>query len=153
MDAAYRRQHTGDVLVRVLATGTFDLLHPGHIHYLSEAKKFGDELYVIVARESMIRHKPRPIVPDGQRLEMVSSLKIVDKALLGSESDIFDPIMQIKPDIIALGYDQGFDSDKLEKDLHSRGFDCKVVRIESSHNCSLCGSGKIVKKVLERYQE
>ncbi|TQD23423.1 adenylyltransferase/cytidyltransferase family protein [Methanolobus vulcani] len=149
----YRRQHTGDVLVRVLATGTFDLLHPGHIHYLSEAKKLGDELYVIIARESMIRHKPKPIITDEQRLEMVSSLKIVDKALLGSESDIFDPIMQIKPNIIALGYDQLFDARQLEKQLHSRGFDCKVVRIESSLNCSLCGSGKIVKKVLERYQK
>ncbi|MDI3486373.1 MAG: synthetase [Methanolobus sp.] len=149
----YRRQHTGDVLVKVLATGTFDLLHPGHIHYLSEAKKLGDKLYVIVARESMIRHKPKPIIPDEQRLEMVSSLKIVDKALLGSESDIFDPIMQIKPDIIALGYDQGFDAGHLEKELRSRGFDCKVVRIETSLNCLLCGSGKIVKKVLERYQE
>ncbi|WMW24773.1 adenylyltransferase/cytidyltransferase family protein [Methanolobus sediminis] len=144
---------TGDVLVRVLATGTFDLLHPGHIHYLSEAKKLGDELYVIVARESMIRHKPRPIITDEQRLEMVSSLKIVDNALLGSESDIFDPIMQIMPDIIALGYDQGFDASQLENDLHSRGFDCKVVRIDSSLECSLCGSAKIVKKVLERYQE
>jgi FAD synthetase len=140
-------------LVKVLATGTFDLLHPGHIHYLSEAKKLGDKLYVIVARESMIRHKPKPIIPDEQRLEMVSSLKIVDKALLGSESDIFDPIMQIKPDIIALGYDQGFDARHLEKELRSRGFDCKVVRIETSLNCLLCGSGKIVKKVLERYQE
>jgi FAD synthetase len=149
----YRRQHTGDVLVRVLATGTFDILHPGHIHYLSEAKKLGDELYVIIARESMIRHKPKPIITDEQRLEMVSSLKIVDKALLGSESDIFDPIMQIKPNVIALGYDQLFDVGQLEKQLHSRGFDCKVVRIESSLNCSLCGSGKIVKKVLERYQK
>ncbi|WP_209617698.1 adenylyltransferase/cytidyltransferase family protein [Methanolobus bombayensis] len=149
----YRWQHIGDVLVRILATGTFDLLHPGHIHYLSEAKKLGDELYVIVARESMIRHKPKPIITDEQRVKMVNSLKIVDTALLGSESDIFDPIMQIKPDIITLGYDQGFDAVQLEKELHFRGFDCKVVRIDSSLDCSLCGSGKIVKKVLERYKE
>ncbi|MBP1908991.1 FAD synthetase [Methanolobus bombayensis] len=140
-------------MVRILATGTFDLLHPGHIHYLSEAKKLGDELYVIVARESMIRHKPKPIITDEQRVKMVNSLKIVDTALLGSESDIFDPIMQIKPDIITLGYDQGFDAVQLEKELHFRGFDCKVVRIDSSLDCSLCGSGKIVKKVLERYKE
>ncbi|MEZ5333909.1 MAG: adenylyltransferase/cytidyltransferase family protein [Methanolobus sp.] len=149
----YRKQHTGDVLVRVLATGTFDLLHPGHILYLSEARKMGDELYVIVARESMIRHKPKPIIPDEQRLEMVKSLQIVDTAFLGSESDIFEPIMQIKPDIIALGYDQGFDIGQLEKHLHDRGFDCKVVRVDNSLSCPLCSSGKIIKKVLERYKE
>ncbi|WP_340818620.1 adenylyltransferase/cytidyltransferase family protein [Methanolobus sp. WCC4] len=146
-------RYTGDVLVRVLATGTFDLLHPGHILYLSEAKKMGDELYVIVARQSMIRHKPEPIIPDEQRLEMVSSLKVVDKALLGSESDIFEPIMEIRPDIIALGYDQGFDIDRLQNDLHDRGFDCKVVRVGQSLTCPLCSSGKIIKKVLERYQQ
>jgi Glycerol-3-phosphate cytidylyltransferase (EC 2.7.7.39) len=148
----YRVQHIGDVLVRVLATGTFDLLHPGHILYLSEAKKMGDELYVIVARESMIRHKPKPIIPDEQRLEMVSSLKIVDKALLGSDSDIFVPIKQIQPDIIALGYDQGFDIQQLEKDLRDKGFTCKVVRVGDSLSCPLCSSGKIIKKILERYK-
>ncbi|WP_342305414.1 adenylyltransferase/cytidyltransferase family protein [Methanolobus sp. ZRKC5] len=139
-------------MVRVLATGTFDLLHPGHILYLSEAKRMGDELYVIVARESMIKHKPKPIVPDEQRVEMVNSLKIVDKAILGSDSDIFDPIKEIKPDIIVLGYDQGFDTEKLEKQLHEKGFNCKVIRVEQSLTCSLCSTGRIIKKVLERYK-
>ena len=139
-------------LVRVLATGTFDLLHPGHILYLSEAKKKGDELYVIVARESMIKHKPKPIIPDEQRVEMVNSLKIVDKAILGSESDIFDPIKAIKPDIIVLGHDQGFDIQQLETDLHDKGFTCEVVRVEDSLSCPLCSSAKIIKKILERYK-
>ncbi len=147
----YREQHEGDFLVRVLATGTFDLLHPGHILYLNEARKMGDELYVIVARECMIRHKPKPIIPDEQRLEMVSSLKNVDVALLGSDSDIFEPIVEIKPDIIALGHDQGFNVKQLENELHERGFDCRVIRVESSLNCSLCSSGRIIKKVLERH--
>ncbi|MDL5503512.1 MAG: adenylyltransferase/cytidyltransferase family protein, partial [Candidatus Methanoperedens sp.] len=51
-------------MVRVLATGTFDILHPGHLLYLSKARALGDELYVIVARDSMIKHKPKPIVPE-----------------------------------------------------------------------------------------
>ena len=71
-------------MVRVLATGTFDILHPGHLCYLSEARALGDELYVIVARDSMIKHKPKPIVPEAQRLAMVKGLRIVDKAMLGS---------------------------------------------------------------------
>jgi len=141
----------GDLLVRVLATGTFDLLHPGHILYLSEARKMGDELYVIVARECMIRHKQKPIIPDEQRLEMVSSLKIVDKAFLGSDCDIFDPINEIRPDIIALGYDQCFDIEQLEQELREKGFACKVVRIEKLLSCPLCSTGKIIKKIIERY--
>ena len=90
-------------MVRVLATGTFDLLHPGHLLYLSEARSLGDELYVIVARESMIKHKQRPIVPEEQRLAMVKALRVVDKAMLGSEKDIFEPLCEIRPDIIVLG--------------------------------------------------
>ncbi len=53
---------------RVVATGTFDLLHPGHIYYLEESKKLGDELWVIVARDMNVKHKPRPIIPEEQRL-------------------------------------------------------------------------------------
>jgi FAD synthetase len=143
-------QKKGDSMTRVLATGTFDLLHPGHLLYLSEARALGDELYVIVARDSMIKHKPKPIVPERQRLKMVNALKMVDSAILGSENDIFEPLKVIKPDIIAIGYDQGFDIQKLEKDLNEHGFHAKVVRIEKSKTCDLCSSGRIIKRVLER---
>jgi len=62
-------------LTRVVATGTFDLLHPGHILYLECSKALGDELVVIVARDVNVRHKPKPVVPQDQRLRMVQSLK------------------------------------------------------------------------------
>ncbi|MHC1574199.1 MAG: adenylyltransferase/cytidyltransferase family protein, partial [Candidatus Methanogasteraceae archaeon] len=90
-------------MTRVLATGTFDIPHPGHLFYLSQASALGDELYVIVARASMIKHKPKPILPDEHRLLMVQALKVVDHAVLGSENDIFEPLHEIMPDIIALG--------------------------------------------------
>ena len=106
-------------MVRVLATGTFDLLHPGHLLYLSEAKALGDELYVIVARDSMIKHKPKPIIPEGQRLAMVAALRMVDKVMLGSETDMFEPLREIKPDIIALGKNQFFNDKELENQLKS----------------------------------
>jgi len=138
-------------LTRVLATGTFDLLHPGHVLYLTEARSLGDELYVIVARDSMIKHKPKPIIPEEQRLIMVSALKIVDKAILGSETDMFEPLKEIKPDIVAIGYDQTYDTGELEANLMEHGFDAKVVRIDKSKTCELCSSGRIIKKVLERY--
>jgi len=121
-------------LTRILATGTFDLLHPGHIYFLTQARALGDELFVIVARDSNVTHKPKPIVPEEQRLEMVSALGIVDKALLGSEKDMFEPLKYIRPDIIALGYDQRFDAELLEEELAKRGLPANVVRIPLSKN-------------------
>ncbi len=141
----------GDLLTRVLATGTFDLLHPGHIYFLTQAKALGDELFVIVARDSNVTHKPKPIIPEEQRLEMVSSLGMVEKALLGSEKDMFEPLKEIRPDIIALGYDQHFNVDILEKELSKRGFPANVVRIPLSRECSLCSTGAIIKEILKRY--
>jgi len=138
-------------MVRVLATGTFDLLHPGHLLYLSEARALGDELYVIVARESMIQHKQKPVVPEEQRLEVVKALRVVDKAMLGSETDIFEPLREIKPDIIALGANQFFKEKYLETQLRVHGIDTtKVVRIKSFRQCELCSSAAIMRKVIER---
>ncbi len=136
-------------MVRVVATGTFDIIHPGHIRYLEEAKKLGDELIVIVAREKNVKHKPKPIIPDEQRVKVVSALKPVDKAILGDENDIFKPIMELKPDIIALGYDQHFDERKLEEELRKRGLKTKVVRIKVKEDCEFCSSTKIIKRIVD----
>ncbi|AAM29938.1 MULTISPECIES: adenylyltransferase/cytidyltransferase family protein [Methanosarcina] len=141
----------GDLLTRVLATGTFDILHPGHVYFLAQAKALGDELFVIIARDSNVTHKPKPVIPEEQRLEMVDALKAVNKAILGSEKDMFEPLREIKPDIIALGYDQRFDTEILEKELTKRGLPAKVVRIPLSKECPLCSTGTIIKEVLKRY--
>ncbi len=137
-------------MVRVLATGTFDILHPGHLLYLSEAKALGDELYVIVARDSMVKHKPKPIVPEGQRLAMVQALRMVDRAMLGSETDMFEPLRKIKPDIIALGENQFFKEKELEARLKAHGIVARVVRIQSFEQCELCSSAAIIRRILER---
>ena len=137
-------------MVRVLATGTFDLLHPGHLLYLSRARALGDELYVIVARDSMIKHKPKPIVPEKQRLTMVQALRMVDAAMLGSETDMFLPLREIKPDIIALGKNQFFNEKELEAKLSINGIKAKVIRIQSFEQGELCSCAAIIRKVLER---
>lgn len=137
-------------MVRILATGTFDLLHPGHLLYLSEAKALGDELYVIVARDSMIKHKPKPIISERQRLAMVQALRIVDKALLGDEQDMFKPLREINPDIIALGKNQFFKENELEAQLRAHGINAKVVRVQSFKECELCSSAAIIRRILER---
>ena len=82
---------------------------------------------------------------------MVNSLKIVDNAVLGSESDIFHPIREIDPDIIVLGYDQTFQEESLRKELRSRGFRSEVVRVKESKTCPLCSSGRIIQRILVRY--
>lgn len=137
-------------MVRVLATGTFDLLHPGHLLYLSKARALGDELFVIVARDSMIKHKPKPIVPEKQRLTMVQALRMVDAAMLGSETDMFLPLREIKPDIIALGKNQFFNEKELETKLAARGIEVKVMRVQDFEQGELCSSAAIIRKVLER---
>ncbi len=137
-------------MVRVLATGTFEILHPGHLLYLEEAKKLGDELFVIVGRDVNVRKRKRtPIIPEEQRLKMVSALKVVDKAMLGSEKDIYEPLYSIKPDIIAIGYDQDFDEGELERRLRERGFNSKVVRIKKHNSNAFCKAEEIIKRILE----
>ena len=136
-------------MIRVLATGTFDLLHPGHLMYLEQSRALGDELVVIVARDANVLHKPKPIIPQEQRLLMVSALKMVDRAVLGSETDMFEPIEELKPDIITLGYDQHFDVVLLKEELATRRIDARVVRLVEHDPCPLCSSRSIVAKVLE----
>ncbi|MBE0524005.1 MAG: FAD synthase [Methanosarcinales archaeon] len=137
-------------MVRVLATGTFDILHPGHLLYLEEAKKLGDELWVIVARNSMVNHKSKPILPENQRLAMVSALKVVDHAILGDEHDMFKPLEEIHPDIVVLGHDQYFNAEELEEKILSRGINARVVRIISHQSCSTCSTGSIIRLILDR---
>ena len=93
---------------RVVATGVFDLLHLGHIHFLRAARELGDELVVIVANDATVRRMKRePVVPAEVRAEMVASLKPVDQAMVGREGNMLDIVVEeIKPHIIALGYDQ-----------------------------------------------
>jgi len=139
-------------LTLVVATGTFDLLHPGHVLYLERSKALGDELVVIVARDVNVRHKPKPILPEEQRRRMIEALRTVDRAVLGEVQDIFKTIEQLKPDIITLGFDQHFDADRLEEELQRRGLHPRIVRIEAHEPCELCSSRRIMAKILERFR-
>ena len=137
---------------KVLATGTFDILHPGHVHYLRESAAEGDELIVIVARESMVDHKNPPVLPEDQRREMVEALDVVDEAVLGSEDSIFEPLRDIRPDVITLGHDQHYDEDDLRDELRSRGFDADVVRVSGREESGdeILSTSRIVERVVER---
>ena len=139
-------------MVRVMASGVFDLLHPGHLYYLKEAKKLGDELVVVVATDNTVRkRKHEPITPQDMRLEMVEALKPVDMAVLGHEDDMFRTVEELKPDIIALGYDQDFDDDRLREELKKRGMDIEVVRI-GPLSADLNATRKLIQKIIDWYE-
>lgn len=135
----------------VMATGTFDIIHPGHGFFLEEARKLGGEdarLVVVLARDSTVRARKRtPIVGEKQRLEVVRMLKPVDEAYLGSETDMFEIVHRIKPDIIAIGPDQKFDVDELRDELRRRGLGCEVRRIKKYRDSELDSTCKIIKRI------
>lgn len=136
-------------MVRVVATGVFDIIHLGHLHFLEKAKDLGDELIVVVARDSTARKmKHEPITSEGMRVELVQALKPVDRAVLGYEDDMFRIIQEVRPDIIALGYDQQFDENQLKEELARRGMDAKVVRLPHLDH-DLDGTRKIIRRIIE----
>ena len=132
-----------------MATGVFDLLHPGHVYFLTEARKLGDELVVVVARDSTARKfKHEPITSEASRVQMVSALKPVDRALLGHEGSIYEILQEVRPDLIVLGYDQAHDEGRILEECRRRGLATRVVRLPKSEG-DLDGTRKIVRKVGE----
>lgn len=141
----------------VLASGVFDLLHLGHVRFLEEAKKAGGrdtELIVIIARDSTVEKSKgrKPVMPENQRRALVESLKVVDEAVLGFEEfDVGDVIKRIKPDVIALGYDQ-LDMEKLVRDyINKHNLDIEVVRIGKFEEDALDSSSKIRQRIIENF--
>lgn len=135
---------------RIVATGTFDILHPGHVYFLSESRKLGDELWVVVARERNVRHKPAPIVSEEQRLKMIQSLKCVDHAVLGDAEDMYKPIKEINPDVVTLGFNQYFDEHKLKSEMEARGIRADVVRIGAYTGSKFTSTTQIVEEAVRR---
>jgi len=135
---------------RVVATGTFDILHPGHIYYLEESKKLGDELWVIVAREKNVVHKPRPIVSEEQRLKMIRSLRCVDHAVLGDHIDMYKPIQEIDPAVITIGFNQKWSEEKLTQEMRERGISAEVVRITEYTGMPFTSSTRIIEEAVRR---
>jgi FAD synthetase len=140
----------------VLASGVFDLLHLGHVKFLEEAKRAGgpnSELVVIVARDSTVEKTKgkRPIMSEDQRRALVESLKVVDRALLGFETlDIGEVIAKVKPDAIALGYDQEEMAKEVCNYLEKNKLPIAVLRIGKLGENSLDSSSKIKQKIIDK---
>ena len=142
-------------MVRVMATGTFDLLHMGHIYFLKKAKKLGDELVVVVACDNTVRKlKHEPVTPENLRVGIVKELRMVKHAVIGKEDDMYEIVNELDPDIIALGYDQIHNEDELKKELHKRNLDhIEIVRLSKMDDISdLDGTRRIIAKIISAYE-
>jgi FAD synthetase len=143
----------------ILASGVFDLLHYGHVYYLTNAKKIGEdqeaELIVIVAKDKNVEKLKgeKPIMPEDQRRALVESLKVVDTAILGYEDlDMIKVIEKIKPDVIALGYDEEKLEKKLKNLISEKSINIQVTRVSKFKEKDLVSSSKIKQKIIEKYK-
>ena len=120
----------------VLAGGVFDIIHPGHIHTLNSAKVLSGTdgiLVVVIATDKTAKKmkKRSPLHSQELRRELVSCLSMVDRAIIGNEEDIFETVKAIKPNIIALGYDQIHQEQFISDGCKRINLDVKIVRLES----------------------
>ncbi len=141
----------------VIASGVFDLLHLGHVKFLEEAKRTGGEnveLIVVIARDSTVEQMKgrKPIMPEDQRRALVESLKVVDNAVLGFENlDIGEVIAKIRPDIIALGYDQQEMIKNVTEYIDKNKLNVKIIKIGKFEEDDLDSSSKIRQKIIEKF--
>lgn len=139
----------------VLTSGAFDLIHYGHIRLLEEAKGLGGpdaRLVVIIARDETVRRlKGRgPTFPEDQRRALIEAMEVVEEALLGYEDlDMATVIEKVKPDIIAVGYDQDDIEQMARRIVEERGLDIEIHRLEKFVKEDLDSSSKIKRKIVE----
>jgi FAD synthetase len=139
----------------VLASGTFDLLHLGHVRFLEEAKKTGGKgakLVVIVARDNTVKARKgkKPVMSEDQRRALVESLRVVDEAILGLEDFSIDKVLEkIKPDVIAVGHDQDGIEKEVLKEIEEKNFKIQVAKIGRFGKRELDSSSKIMRKIVE----
>ena len=117
----------------VLAGGVFDIIHPGHIHTLNAAKNLGDVLIVVIATDKTAEKmkKRLPLHNQDQRKMLVDALSVVDLGVVGHEGDIFKTVDFIRPQIIALGYDQVHQEKFITEGCKKINLDAKVARLQS----------------------
>ncbi|MCH6571546.1 MAG: FAD synthase [Thaumarchaeota archaeon] len=117
----------------ILAGGVFDIIHPGHIHTLNAAKALGDVLVVVVATDSTAEKMKKriPLHKQDQRRDLVKSLSMVDLCVIGQEGDIFKTVEVVKPEIIALGYDQVHQEKFITDGCKKLNLNVKVARLQS----------------------
>lgn len=128
--------------------GTFDTVHEGHKNLFEQARVLGPEPYLIVsiARDDIVARikNAEPKYSETERLRRVQAESLIDEALLGDSEGYIDHIVKMKPDIIALGYDQsGEYVENLEKDLRAAGLKTRVLRLKA-HKPEIYKTSKLI---------
>src|SRR3989338_1466347 len=117
-----------------LIFGTFDKLHPGHKNFFTQAKKLADELYIVIARDNNVKQVKNKLPQDNElaRLKNIKNLNLAAQVILGSQNwqHRYRIINKIKPDIIALGYDQKINMAELKAKLKNKGLKSKIIRLK-----------------------
>lgn len=115
---------------KVLVTGTFDIIHPGHLYLLKQAKHQGNFLMVVMARDRTVK-KIKGYLPYFDETERVTNLKaqgLADRVILGGFADKLQAVVALRPDIICLGYDQKAFTENLQEKLRNRGMEPTIIR-------------------------
>ncbi len=128
------KNHSKRGFTKIMAFGTFDILHPGHIHFFQQAKKLAKNPFLIVSVARDVNVKKikgrKPDLAEKSRLNVISHLPLVDKAVLGGKGDFLPHILKEKPNIIALGYDQAAYTRNLARKLLKKGLKVKITRLK-----------------------
>lgn len=114
---------------KVMVAGTFDIIHPGHLHFFEQAKAHGDHLSVVVSHDC--RGKPGVRHSQQERVWAVSVLSMVDEVVKGSDGDMFNILKQVQPHVLCLGYDQNVDDVKVQQFVNENGLSTKIVRCQA----------------------
>lgn len=140
---AERLRQAGQTVV--FTNGVFDLLHPGHVRYLQQARREGDALIVAVNSDRSVRAikgLSRPLTPEGERAELVAALGCVDAAVVFDEDDPQQIVKRLQPDVLVKGADWALDA-IIGRDLvEARGG--RVVRIALAEGYS---TSAIIRKI------
>lgn len=116
---------------KAMVFGTFDILHPGHVNFFKQARKYGDYLIAVVARDKTVLEVKGKLPVNSERVRKnnILKLKIADKVILGDLKDKYKAIKKIKPDVICLGYDQKAFTEGLKSPLLKGGRGVKKIKI------------------------
>lgn len=132
----------------VMCFGTFDILHLGHLYYFEQAKKYGNYLIVVIARDkTKQKQKKKIIFSEQERLQLVQSLKVVDEAVLGNYQDHLQIIREKRPEVIMLGYDHPIREEELKEKLSLVGLH-PVIKRARPYRIKTQKSGKLKEQLL-----
>ena len=121
----------------VFTNGVFDLLHPGHVRYLQQARALGDALIVGLNADASVRRNKgenRPITPESERAELLGALACVDAVTIFDEDTPAEVIQAVQPDVLVKGADWAADRIVGRDTVEGRGGQVVRIAVEQGHS-------------------